>query len=137
MKTADAAIRTVLLLSPEVALLVGTKVYPIMAPSSTAMPFITYRRGGIQRQQTLQNPAGVPRVSFDVQVYALTYEEARGVADAVRQTLDGYAGTIDNTVIHQASLENEADDFVALAGADMPPAYQITLTYDVWWQESQ
>lgn len=135
MKSADAAIRTVLLLKPHVALLVGTKVYPIMAPSSTALPFITYRRSGIQRQQTLQNPAGVPRVSFEVQTYAATYEEARQVADAVRQTLDGYAGTIDNTVIHQCSLESEVDDFVALAGADLPPAYQITLTYDVWWQE--
>lgn len=136
MKSADTVIRTALLLKPDVALLVGTRVYPITAPASTAMPFITYRRGGIQRQQTLQNPAGVPRVSFDVQVYALTYEEAREVADAVRQTLDGYAGTIDNVTIHQVSLENETDDFVALAGADMPPAYQITLTYDVWWQET-
>lgn len=136
MKSADTVIRTALLLKPDVALLVGTKVYPVMAPASTALPFITYRRGGIQRQQTLQNPAGVPRVTFDVQVYAATYEDAREVADAVRKTLDGYAGTIDNTVVDQVSLENEADDFVALAGADMPPAYQITLTYDVWWQET-
>lgn len=136
MKSADNAIRTVLMLSPDVAMLVGTKIHPVMASSSTALPFITYRRGGIQRQQTLQNPAGVPRVSYEVQVYAATYEAARTVADAVRQTLDGYAGTIDNTVIHQCSLENEVDDFVALAGADMPPAYQITLTYDVWWQET-
>lgn len=136
MKSADTVIRTALLLKPDVALLVGTKVYPVMAPASTALPFITYRRSGIQRQQTLQNPAGVPRVTFDVQVYAATYEDAREVADAVRKTLDGYAGTIDNTVVDQVSLENEADDFVALAGADMPPAYQITLTYDVWWQET-
>lgn len=136
MKSADTVMRTVLLLAPDVAMQVGTKIYPVMAPSSTALPFIAYRRGGIQRQQTLQNPAGVPRVTFELQVYAATYEDAREVADAVRRSLDGYAGTIDNTVIHQVSLENEVDDFVALAGADMPPAYQITLTYDVWWQET-
>jgi hypothetical protein len=25
--------------------------------------------------------------------------------------------------------------WAALAGGDLPPVYQITQTYDVWWQE--
>jgi hypothetical protein len=37
--------------------------------------------------------------------------------------------------VSQVSLENENDDFVTLAGADLPPAYQITQQYDVTWQE--
>jgi len=38
--------------------------------------------------------------------------------------------------VSQASLEAESDDFVTLAGGDLPPAYQITMTFDTWWQES-
>jgi hypothetical protein len=37
--------------------------------------------------------------------------------------------------VSQVSLENETDDLVTLAGSDLPPAYQITQQYDVWWQE--
>jgi hypothetical protein len=54
----------------------------------------------------------------------------------MRLVLDGYGGTVDNTQIRQASLENESDDFVELAGAEVPPVYQITQTYDIWWQET-
>jgi hypothetical protein len=78
----------------------------------------------------------MPRVTVEYGIYGTTYEQARDVADRMRVILDGYGGTVDNTTVNQTSLENESDDFVTLAGADLPPVYQVTQTYDVWWQES-
>jgi hypothetical protein len=97
---------------------------------------VTYRRAGIRREQTLKNPMGMPRVTLDFAIYGATYDQARDVADAMRVVLDGYGGTLDNISVEQTSLENEVDDFVSLAGAELPPAYQITQTYDVMWKES-
>jgi hypothetical protein len=37
--------------------------------------------------------------------------------------------------VKQTSLEQESDDFVTLAGAELPPAYQITQQYDTFWIE--
>lgn len=136
MKSPEAVLRNVLVTNTVASSLVGTRVYPILAPQSAAMPFITYRRAGIQRQQTLAGPSGVPKVTVEVDVYAATYEAARDVADRVRRCLDGYGGTVDNTVVKQTSLENEQDDFVQLAGADLPPVYSVKQTYDVLWQET-
>ena len=79
---------------------------------------------------------GVPRVTVQYSIYGTTYEQARDVADSMRTVLDGYGGTVDNTEVKQTSLEDESDDFVELAGADLPPVYQITQTYDIWWQET-
>lgn len=79
---------------------------------------------------------GVPRVTVEYNILGTTYEQTRDVADAMRVVLDGYGGTVDNTQIRQTSLENESDDFVELAGADLPRVYQITQTYDIWWQEA-
>jgi len=135
-KYPEAVLRTALVGSTAVTSLVSTRIYPVLAPASAALPFVTWRRAGIQREQTLSVPMGVPRVSVDYAIYATTYEQARDVADAMRVVLDGYGGTADNTEVKQASLENESDDFVTLAGADMPPVYQITQSYDVWWQET-
>lgn len=136
MKSPEAVLRNVLVTNTVASSVVGTRVYPILAPQSAAMPFITYRRAGIQRQQTLAGPSGVPKVTVEVDVYAATYEAARDVADRVRRCLDGYGGTVDNTVVKQTSLENEQDDFVQLAGADLPPVYSVKQTYDVLWQET-
>jgi hypothetical protein len=115
---------------------VSSRIYPVLAPASASLPFVTWRRTGIQREQTLRNPMGMPRVTLEYQVYGVTYDQTREVADAMRVVLDGYGGQSENTVVDQVSLENESDDFVSLGGAEMPPAYQITQTYDIRWQES-
>jgi hypothetical protein len=136
MKSPEAVLRTALVSSTAVTSLVSTRIYPVLAPASASLPFVTWRRTGIQREQTLRNPMGMPRVTLEYQVYGVTYDQTREVADAMRVVLDGYGGQSENTVVDQVSLENESDDFVSLGGAEMPPAYQITQTYDIRWQES-
>jgi len=136
VKSPESVLRAVLVDTATTAILVGNRIYPTVSPSTAALPFIAYRRSGIQRDQAFRNPVGMPRVTVEFVIYGATYNEAREVADAVRSVLDGYAGTVNNTVVDQVSLENESDDFVTLAGADLPPVYQITQTFDIRWQES-
>lgn len=136
MKSPEAVLRNALVTTTAVSSVVGIRVYPLLAPASAAMPFLTYRRAGIKREQTLSGPMGTPRVTVELDVYATTYEGARDVADRCRVVLDGYGGTFDNTDVKQVSLENEQDDFVQLAGSDMPPVYSVKQTYDVLWQET-
>lgn len=135
LKSPEAVLRTALVGNAAVNALVGTRIYPVLAPASALLPYVTWRRSGIQREQTLGSPMGMPRVSVEYSIYGTTYEEARQLADAMRVVLDGYGGTSDNTEVKQASLEDESDDFAQLAGADLPPVYQVTQRYDVWWSE--
>lgn len=136
LKSPEAVLRSALTASTAVTTLIGARIYPVLAPASAALPLVTWRRSGIQREQTLGGPMGMPRVTVEYSIYGTTYENAREIADAMRVVLDGYGGTDGTTTVKQTSLENESDDFVTLAGADLPPVYQITQTYDVWWQES-
>lgn len=136
MKSPEAVLRNALVTTTAVSTLVSARIYPLLAPASAAMPFITYRRAGIRRQQTLTGPMGVPVVTVELDVYATTYEGARDLADRCRGVLDGYGGTFDNTEVKHTALDNEQDDFVQLAGSDMPPVYSVKQTYDVWWQET-
>ena len=135
MKSPESALRIALLTDPAVAMALGTKVYPLLAPKTVSLPLVTYRRSNINREHTLAAPMGMPTVSVEVSCYAATYEDVREVADVVRRRLDGYGGTVDNVEVKNVSLEQEADDFVQLAGNDLPPVYQVTQTYNVLWQE--
>lgn len=136
MKSPEAVLRSALIANATFAGLAGTRVYPVIAPASASLPFVTWRRVAIRRQQTLGAPMGMPITSIEYSIYGATYEQARDVADAMRAVLDGYGGTSNNTEVRQTSLEQESDDFVTLAGADLPPAYQITQQYDTFWIES-
>ena len=136
MKSPEAVLRSALIANATVTGLVGSRIYPVLAPASASLPFVTWLRSGIEREQTLGNPMGVPRVTVEFSIFGTTYNQARELADAMRLVLDGYGGTADNTQVRQTALENEVDDFVNLQGSDLPPVYQITQTYDCWWQET-
>jgi len=136
MKSPEAVLRTALVGNTSVTSLVGTRIYPLLAPKTAALPFITWRRSGISREHTLAGPMGVPNVSVEMQSFAATYEDVREVADRVRLVLDGYGGIVNNVEVKHVSLEQESDDFVQLAGGDLPPAYQVTQTFNVLWQET-
>lgn len=134
-KSPEAAVRSTLVGNAGVAAIIGSKVYPVLAPASAALPFVTWRRIGVQRQQSLSGPVGMPTVLLSVDVFAETYEGVRDLADAVRVCLDGWGGTVDTVRVANVSLTNEADGFVTLAGGDLPPVYTVQMTFSILWQE--
>lgn len=134
-KSPEAAVRNRLVTTAAVTALVGSRVYPVIAPADADLPFVTWRRTSIQRQHSLSGPVGVPMVMLTVDAFATTYEAVRDLADTVRVSLDGWGGTFQNTVVSNVSLENESDGFVQLAGGDVPPVYTVQMTFGILWQE--
>lgn len=136
LKSPEAVIRNRLVTDAGVSALVGSKVYPVLAPAEASLPFVTWRRIAVQRSQSLSGPSGTPFVTLSVDVFAVTYEAARELADAIRIALDGWGGTFQNTVVANVSLDNESDGFAQLAGGDVPPVYTVQMTFGILWQES-
>lgn len=136
LKSPEQGLATVLVSDPAVAAVVGQRIYPVIAPAAADLPFITWRRSGVQRSHTLAGPMGMPTVVMSVDLYAVTYEAVRDLADRVRRALDGYGGSpSDSVVVDNVSLDNEADGFIQLTGGDLPPVYIVTQTYSIMWQE--
>ena len=136
MKSPERLLADQLKNNPAVAAIVGDRVFPVIAPASSAIPFITWRRSAVQREMTLQGPLGMPTVTLALDIYAETYEAVRELADRCRATLDGWGGALGNWIsVRNVSLLNESDGFVQLAGGDLPPVYSVTQTYTVLWQE--
>jgi len=136
LQSPEQGLATVLVSDPAVAALIGTRVYPVIAPAAADLPFVTWRRSGVLRQHTLSGPMGMPTVTLTVDLYATTYEAVRELADRVRLALDGYGGTpADSISVKNVSLDNESDGFIQLAGGDMPPVYSVTMTFSVMWSE--
>ena len=137
LKSPEQVCRSALLANAAVAALVGTRVYPVIAPATADLPFVTWRRSGVQREHTLAGPMGTPTVILTVDCYATTYEAVRDLADKCRLVLDGFGtGEAESVIVKNVSLTNEADGFIQLAGGEMPPVYSVTQTYSVMWVET-
>jgi hypothetical protein len=136
LKSPEQLLANALVADPAVAAVVGQRVYPVVAPASASLPFVTWRRTGIQRTQTLSGPMGMGVVLLSVDVYAETYGEARDIADRCRSVLDGYGTAVENYVsVRNVSLDTESDGVVQLAGGDLPPILTVNQQYSILWQE--
>ena len=134
MKAPEKVIADRLQADAAVTAIIAGRVYPVIAPASASLPFATWRRQAVQREQTLSGPAGMPTVTLAVDLYAETYEAVRELADTVRASLDGWGGAVGNYItVRLVSLLNEADGFIQLAGGDLPPVYSVTQTYQILW----
>ena len=67
---------------------VSTKIFPIVAPSGTALPFITYEHVSATVFHTKEGTA-YEQARVEVVVYAISYNDALGIGKVVRDLLDG------------------------------------------------
>jgi hypothetical protein len=136
LRSPEKSVADALIADPDVSALVGERVYPVIAPESASLPFLTWRRQAVQRESTLSGPAGMATVTLALEVYATTYYAARDLADRCRSKLDGWHTDVGSSVsVRHVGLVTESDGIVQLAGGDLPPVYSVTQTYTVLWQE--
>lgn len=136
LKSPEMVLHNAIISDASVTSHVGHRVYPHLAPAVDSLPFISWRRLSIRREQTLSSPMGVPFVQVEYLAFAESYLEARQIADAMRAVLDGYSGSFDNTTVRQTSLDAEEDQVVSLDGSEVPNAYAVSQTYEILWQET-
>ena len=91
---------------------VGDRNFPISTVTSTTFPFIVYERTAVEAVTT-KDGLLYDKVTCTVYVLADTYSESVGIAENVREVLDGYHdGNVDNAEFSGASEAFTNDTFV-------------------------
>jgi hypothetical protein len=137
LKSPEAVLRNALVANADVQALISGRIYPLRYVGGPAIqfPLLIWRRARILRTPTLTGPGGMPRVTMELYAYATDYFTARDLADKCRRVLDGYAGSLENVEVRQATLEDESDDIVEQEGAEVP-IYSVRQQYDIFWVEN-
>lgn len=85
-----AIIRTALLSSAPLTALVGTRVYPELAPDEAALPFVVYT---IRAGDAADGSVPMWPVTVTANAYGESDGQAESVGQAVRAVLDGFNGS--------------------------------------------
>lgn len=75
-----------------VAALVGTRIYPILAPQGAALPYVVFTRQETENLAHLGGRGTHDRVQVTVQALAEDTVSARAVAAALQDALDEWSG---------------------------------------------
>lgn len=105
----EQALLTALAADAPLTALVGTRIYPVTAPQGTAAAYVTYEKvtGNPYHDHGGSGNLRWARISY--MCHAPTYSQAKAVADAIRDVLDGYRGTLDDVSIGSILSEEDAD----------------------------
>jgi hypothetical protein len=112
-----------------VTTLVSTRVYPEPLPQAPTLPALTYNQVSAVRVRDLTGPAGKSRHRVSISCWATTYAGARALADAVRQSIDGFQGTWQDTQVGSVTLDNEFDLFEEGAGRPEVGIHRVVQDY--------
>lgn len=113
-----------------VAMEVGFRVYPMVAPQGAALPLVVYQRTATERPQSLAGNVGNPVVTLQVTTYGTSYTATKHIARMVRLAVDGYTGTVSNVTIQRTTLTGEADGMELPADDQMLPYYNVQQTFE-------
>jgi len=109
--------------------------FPLTAPQGQALPIVIYKRTGTSRERTLANAIGLPVASFEINIYSLTYAEAKSISEEIRSALDEYVGTNAGVVVERSTMTDESDDIDLPTDGQSKPIYIVALNFEVRFQE--
>ncbi len=107
-----AAIYSHLSGTSDLSALVGTKIYPVVAPQNVNLPFVTYQMiSGVRIHAMIKDP-GLTRPRFQLTSWSTSYATVQAVAKQVRLALQDYSGTMGGSSgvpVQRIFFENEID----------------------------
>lgn len=92
MYNAVGLTNAILLADAQVAALVGTRAFPLIAPDKTALPYIVASTVNVSPNDNKTGPSGLDEIMIQVDAYAGTYDRAQTIATLCRDALDYYRG---------------------------------------------
>lgn len=126
------ALYAMLSLHAPLVALVGMRVYPSIAPSSAAFPYVTVQRLAVGSIYHFLGASATHDTLVQVDCWALSAAEAQHVAQVIRQSLDGFTGVWDGLEIDGVFIENEIDDAEPADDGSPRIFYRTVLTLACW-----
>jgi hypothetical protein len=131
----DAAVRLMLTSTPAVAALVGARIYPGKMEQGSALPAIVYDRViTTPAPAPLEGAAAPVRARLRLSCWADSFDEARGLWQAVKAALEGRSAMVGLDDIRLVRLLNWFDG----PNEPGPPArFRVTADFHVYTIEGE
>jgi len=108
----ESGIVSVLRADGTVSGIISTRIYPLKLKEGYALPALSYQRVSSVREHNIDvGPIGFAWARFQIDSWAESYTDVRSLAEAVRQCLDGYKGTMGGVNAGGICIKSERDLF--------------------------
>lgn len=129
--TMEAALIDKLLTTPAITALVSTRIYPLKRLQASAYPSLVVTRISGAPLYADDGEVGLQNARVQIDSYAMSYSQAKDLAQVVRSTLSAFSGDHDGVTFSYIMLDEERDIQESGAGAAEYPM-RVAMDYIVW-----
>lgn len=126
----EAALQTFLLGSEPVTEIVRNRIFGLVREPSSELPALLAQRISTVRQPTFCRTSKLVSADFQLDAYAMTGQDAWGLAAAVRSLMIDFEGMMGDIFVNKILLTNE---FPTVDGD--PGVIRVTQLYNIWYVE--
>lgn len=125
------------------ASIVGSRVYAQFIPEKVrllGLPSIVYSRISSDHQHHMTAASGLVEVRIQLDIVSKSYTTVKGLADQVREALDGFSGAVivggETIDISSLRLDAHRDDFDRPTDGSDKGYHRVIQDYLVWYAET-
>ena len=113
MATVSEDLKTFTIADSTVGALVADRMHELHVPQTSLKPYIYYSRIGTEDERAMDSAAGdAPfRHQYIVECWGTTPSMADSIADAVRDRLNNYRGTLGSRTVQGVFVQSQSDDY--------------------------
>jgi hypothetical protein len=122
---------------PAVTAIAAQRIHPDKIPQHdldgpVRVPAVVYARSSVEEQMTFCGPDDLVRITMSVDSYALAYDDAEALADAVRKALVGFSGQMGPVLVNALQPDTES-----VPGPDPEPGlFRVYQSFNIWCREA-
>lgn len=126
----ESALYQYLSTHPDLAAIVGNRIYPGRLPDNPVLPAIVYARVATSRGVAHDGPLETADARFQFDAWGSSYSSVKAAADRLRRALLGFVGTMGPIRAAIPRQETETDLFEPDTGL-----YRVSVDYRIWHAE--
>lgn len=123
--------------------LVGTapvRVYSVVAPQATALPYITYNQISSEHESHMGGAVGLARTTIQFDVWDDSEFDTDTLADALREALYTFSGTMGSggftSTVQSVDFVGDIEDYEAPKDASELGTFGRKMDFAIWHTES-
>ena len=129
--TIEASVWQILADDAGIGAICNNRIYPVRLPQDATFPAIVYTRISSIRHSAMGSDCGIVEKRIQVSSWGKTYAAANALAEAVRDALQRFRGTVDGVVIQDIFVDGDGPE----TWEDDAEAWQGVCDYRVIYEE--
>lgn len=132
--TVEEYVSGLLTSTPNVADLIGTRVFPSQAPESSDFPLVIYQEADRKTVMTHSGPVDLDSYVMDLACVGSDYASVKSLAKQVRKALNGRRGEDKGFALLGVFDQTESDEHEVPEHADERGIFSVSMSLNLWFR---